>query len=597
MPSNDLDALTLSRRSLLGLAAAGSFVPLRWTEPWPGEAALWRGALEVEEMERFGFPAAVQRVVEAHAALKPIANPWKPLVCKWSFALGLPSEGLHTGLSECPPERTAVELPHRTLPADTPFWYRSSTISLEAGAIAVQADDGAQLWIGSRRVAGNQSVFVFDNGFDNETLTIRVLNKAMYGGLSSVLFASTGGYRRWTAERALRERADLAILKLKSLRNPSRRVLEAAERWADRPSAQTLEDWEGALGHLAFPIVGPSILSLSPDRADIVWHTDRPSKQILTCRVNGGPESSVPVSSDRGSHRAELSGLPPKAVVAYRINGGDETRFRSLPAKPPFRFTVWGDAHVGGDRFRQVVAQMLRDAPAFTVGVGDAVDDATNFERWRLFFEIGSPLFQTTPMYLIGGNHEYDHCFEDLKSPFYEAFALRGTKPWYAWSVANCRFVALDPNVQFPTSIDLGSEQYRWLVEELESRENRLAQWRFLLIHQPPFSQGWTGYEGDLPIRQRLEPLIERYKIDFVISGHTHDYERLTRTYGGHPCTFLVVGGAGGGLEDGPLSPQPKMDKVERRHHYGRFTIEESRVVFEAIASDATCFDTFVRQS
>jgi hypothetical protein len=58
--------------------------------------------------------------------------------------------------------------------------------------------------------------------------------------------------------------------------------------------------------------------------------------------------------------------------------------------------------------------------------------------------------------------------------------------------------------------------------------------------------------------------------IDFVIAGHTHDYERLTLNFSGNSVHFLIVGGAGGGLEPKDKSSDyPKMDRVIKEHHFG----------------------------
>jgi len=597
MPNNNANKTTLSRRQVMGLAAAASVIslPLRVEALELAGKRIWRTQSEVEEMERFGFTSRVQRVVDAHAGLKPVQSNWKELACEWSFALGQQSEGLNTEIDRYPGKGQQVVLPHRTLPADTPFWYISSPISLEAGALSIRADDGAQLWIGGKRIIGDKSIFVVAGSVNSQVLTVRVLNKAMHGGLRSISYMDEEDFRCWSDAIEQETRANKAILKLKHFLNPSNNVLDAAEKWADHPTAQTLDAWEAAMRPYAFPVIAPSILEFADDEAEIAWQTDVPHKQVLTYRPSNGQDRQAQVFSSNGSFKAKLTGLKPRSVIEYQIEGCNPVRFRPLPDKLPFQFAVWSDAHVGKDRFRQTISQMVRQKPDFTISTGDGVDDASSFEKWRLFFEIGSPLFGTTPTYFVGGNHEYDECFENLKSPYYEALALRGSKPWYAWSVGNCRFVALDPNVQFPTGIDAGSEQHRWLLDELASSVNQAAKWRFILIHQPPYSQGWTGYEGDIPIRELLDPLIEKHKVHFVISGHTHDYERLTRSYGSHHCTFLIVGGAGGGLEDGPLSSQPVMDTVVHRHHFGLFTVEDSRISFQAIGSDAEPIDKFTR--
>jgi hypothetical protein len=179
-----------------------------------------------------------------------------------------------------------------------------------------------------------------------------------------------------------------------------------------------------------------------------------------------------------------------------------------------------------------------------------------------------------------------------LRSVYLERYIRTQPSPHYfAWTASNARFVALDPNIAFPTGIPADSEQYRWFRRELESPEWKRATWHFIFLHQPPYSQGWADYQGDLPIRAMFDPLIEKYGIDFIVAGHTHDYERWTKTYGTQKVHLLIVGGAGGGLEAGPMSAEPAMDKVIRRHHFGYVHIEGRKVTFQAVATDTRLLD------
>lgn len=41
------------------------------------------------------------------------------------------------------------------------------------------------------------------------------------------------------------------------------------------------------------------------------------------------------------------------------------------------------------------------------------------------------------------------------------------------------------------------------------------------------------------------------------------------------------------------MSDTPVMDKVIRRHHFGRFLVDGNRVLFEAIATDTRVLDRF----
>lgn len=89
-------------------------------------------------------------------------------------------------------------------------------------------------------------------------------------------------------------------------------------------------------------------------------------------------------------------------------------------------------------------------------------------------------------------------------------------------------------------------------------------------MHQPRYSQEWAGYHSDKVIRDLLQLVMESAGIDFVVSGHTHDYERLTKSYGSQNTTFPIVGGAGGSLEPPESSAEPVMDTVIKSPSHGK---------------------------
>ena len=78
-----------------------------------------------------------------------------------------------------------------------------------------------------------------------------------------------------------------------------------------------------------------------------------------------------------------------------------------------------------------------------------------------------------------------------------------------------------------------------------------------------------------------------------VIAGHTHDYERKIKTYGKQKTAFVIVGGAGGGLEPKENASHPKMDKVLSIHHFGLIKVTNDTLNFKAIDLDNNIIDNF----
>ena len=589
----------MSRRDVLGgIAAVAGRTALPRGNSHEGQETFYDSE-SLTQFDRFGDPPFLVELVKTWRELPPLDPPeWKTVRGEWEYAKGDKREGLQAVAAQMPVQRSTIQLAHRVLEADTPLWYRAM---LELGSpcvIRVNADDGAHLFLNGERIRAADGVFhVPALATGAVDVVVRVLNKAVYGGLEELQWCRAAEFASYQSEVELRDRLTRAITKLRRLRRPSKKMISAAKTAVHRLNIGSISALEQTMAFTPMVTIGPVVHQYEPDAATIAWETDVEADAGLTYRPFGGATKHAAITSDGRFHQAKLSGLTPETVISYRLEhkGSAEVpqKFRTLPARSQFSFTVWGDSHIGYSRFRQNVGALLLEDAAFTVGVGDLVVDAYFKRPWEEFFDLGAPLFASTPVFFMGGNHDYDDCFEDLTSVYFNRYARLDQRPFYSWTVANCRFIALDPNIQFPTGIDEGSEQHRWLIDELNSEEWRAAEWRIVFIHQPPFGRGWTDYAGDRPIRELLEPLIAKHKIDFVVSGHIHDYERLTKTYDGHSCTYLVVGGAGGALEDGVPNPEPVMDKVVARHHYGKFTVEKHRMLFEAFHTDTTILDRY----
>lgn len=68
--------------------------------------------------------------------------------------------------------------------------------------------------------------------------------------------------------------------------------------------------------------------------------------------------------------------------------------------------------------------------------------------------------------------------------------------------------------------------QTLWLERTLAAaRSNPSIDWIVVQMHQDALSSS-TENSSDLGIRQAWVPLFDRYQVDLVLAGHSHDYER-----------------------------------------------------------------------
>ena len=182
--------------------------------------------------------------------------------------------------------------------------------------------------------------------------------------------------------------------------------------------------------------------------------------------------------------------------------------------------------------------------------------------------------------------------YNDLRATLYERWFRRESPTWFAWSCGPVRLVALDLNREFPIGVSHGSPQWEWLQREVRSDAWKNAGWRIVLVHQPPWSRSWAGYDGDEAVRRIVAPLVRDHGLNVVVSGHSHAYEYLVRPVSNGAVHVLITGGAGGSLE----APQPEMlgstnNRLAVRHHFLYATADERELMFDAVDLDGQSFD------
>ena len=260
-------------------------------------------------------------------------------------------------------------------------------------------------------------------------------------------------------------------------------------------------------------------------------------------------------------HHARLGGLAPDRSYAYQVEQDGTTpvgsAFVTAPVgRKPFRFTSFGDQCTGtpadaiaAPQGNWVVAQVEAANPLFNLVNGDlsyanslgsgsnpAYDRSTVWDHW---FTNNMPSAMNRPWMPALGNHENEagNGAQGLQA-YLSRFALppNGSRSfqanWYAFTVGAVRFVTVDTNdVVYSTDFDFpilgytGGEQRTWLEAELAaSRSDPDIDWIVVFVHYPVMS---SAGGSDLGLRQQYQPLFDHYGVDLVLTGHSHDYERM----------------------------------------------------------------------
>lgn len=473
-----------------------------------------------------------------------------------------------------------INLPHRLTAANHNFWYKAK-VTLEPGVLLIDADDGAQLWVNGIRIPRSERGEFFEISDSGEKeLLIRAVNNAMAGGLRKVTWISQeeflNGEKRKLAIR------DSILMEQKARMVKDQTLSSKLVDLSQDEKKMMLEE---------YPILlTEPVLLLGTDGAYFLRWV---SEKVGTARLSfsGGIEKEV--KSEDGVFTFEL-GEDELEFSLYQ----EKTEFGNFAFTIPkleddLKIAIWGDSQGGWKTFAQIAKQIQIHQPDLSIGAGDLVNNGSEEFVYPRFLQILR--LMKTPTLPVPGNHDYDGFYEDLEPDLMKKFLFRSDEPTYGMQVLGpMAVITLDPNVNFPVSIPGGTTQRTWFEATIESEAWKAATWKMIVLHQPPYSQGWPDYHGEKSIQELLEPYFHRGLVDLVVAGHTHDYERLTRSFSENLVTFLIVGGAGGGLEpEGKNSEYPQMDKLIKTHHFGILEVKKEGLDWEVFGVDGAVLDRY----
>lgn len=140
---------------------------------------------------------------------------------------------------------------------------------------------------------------------------------------------------------------------------------------------------------------------------------------------------------------------------------------------------------------------------------------------------------------------------------------------WYSFETANVH-VTMISSEHDPAP---GSPMGEWLEEDLLGVDRDVTPWLILGIHRPLVET--EKYAGDAAVanglRSILEPLLLRAKVDAVLSGHYHSFQRscsmanlkcVTPGSGEHGIVHITSGAAGMGLDAVSLYPSDYIENT-----------------------------------
>ncbi|CAN0910512.1 Purple acid phosphatase 2 [Linum grandiflorum] len=204
--------------------------------------------------------------------------------------------------------------------------------------------------------------------------------------------------------------------------------------------------------------------------------------------------------------------------------------------------------------------------------------DNMRWDSWGRFVE---RIVAYQPWIWCPGNHELDFApeigenkpFKPYMNRFHVPFKASGsTSPlWYSIKRASAYIIVLSSYSAYGTY----TPQWQWLQAELPKVNRTETPWLIVMVHSPWYNSYDYHYMEGETMRVMFEPWIVDAKVDVVLAGHVHGYERSERisntayNIANKKCTpvkdlnapvYLTLGDGGNieGLAYDMMDPQPE---------------------------------------
>lgn len=344
------------------------------------------------------------------------------------------------------------------------------------------------------------------------------------------------------------------------------------ESWDDRPALVRYGEGRSL----------DQIATVAPPRAMMGTSPRSRTNLVSGVRTN---VTSYGITNTFFVYEAPLVGLKPDTSYSYVVELGGQrsavSRFRTFGTDPSeVRFIAYGDTRSNPQTHAAVARHFLRYKPDFILHTGDLVARGRDYSLWgREFFDPLKGIIDHVPVLPAIGNHEDDG------TNYFAYFHLPQPERWYSFDLGPVHVLALDFHFESPTN-----EQFTFARQDLLKSQ---APWKVVFLHVPMFNIGghastW-GHEAYLP-------LFHETKVDLVIAGHSHLYERF------HPVTpkadpaawpIIHITSGGGGATLYPVYEHPALASAISTNHYIVFEATRTRLRGHSLLPSGRSLDEF----
>ncbi|QQR97333.1 MAG: metallophosphoesterase [Sphingobacteriales bacterium] len=323
---------------------------------------------------------------------------------------------------------------------------------------------------------------------------------------------------------------------------------------------------------------GPYLQSLTNKSIKVMWRTSEATASVLRYGSHWDSLNQTIIDTTKvKDHIVLISGLQAKTEYFYQVGYDDavlasrneQHHFYTAPNPNDtngFKFWVTGDFGAGNNEQIKVKNwfqnYLINNKVDSWLWLGDnTYNDGKDQEYQTKVFSSNygyDSIFRFLPFYPIPGNHDYasvnqSKAAEKHTGPYYsmvEVFknAEMGgvpskTEAYYSYDYGNVHFMALNSELYtYMLFWDLGNPYRTWIENDIKSSDKlfKVAYW-----HQAPYSKGSHDTDDFWEIfmqimREKVTPILEKWGVDLILSGHSHVYERsyLINNHYGRSNTF-----------------------------------------------------------
>jgi len=194
---------------------------------------------------------------------------------------------------------------------------------------------------------------------------------------------------------------------------------------------------------------------------------------------------------------------------------------------------------------------------------------------WDLWGQMVDQFASQVPWMVSVGNHEI---LDDLFVAYNYRFTMPASQSnapeenlFYSFNYGNAHFIALSSEELVYWHL---TPQYHWLKKDLANVDRTKTPWIIAMWHSPWYCSNQDHQGSGDDMRDSFEEIFYQHKVDLVINGHVHAYERTQPLYKGiiTPDAPVYITNGIGGTEEGfadHWNPQPPWSVYRQATSWG----------------------------